>query len=112
LEFPYLDEWCNNYGDDGFQVVMDCADSYDKTKALFEAGTNGVTPVDQFDAYCQQRGSYEGSAWFKSWGVDAVHPECVLIDRDGYIRKHSRGWPGDAGFMEYEPALKKLLGIN
>lgn len=111
MEFPYLDQWCNDYSSDGFQVVFDCADSYDTTKALYEAGVNGIVPVDQFDTYTNQRGQYQGSTWFKSWGVDAAHPECFLLDRDGYVRKHSRGWGGDAAFQEYETALKKLLGI-
>jgi hypothetical protein len=112
LEFPYIDEWCNEYGDEGFQVVQDCCDGYDKTKTFYEGGTNGVVPVDMFDAYCWQApGNYQESAWWASWGFNGSFPECALIDRDGYIRKYTRAWPGDAAFQAYEDALKKLLGL-
>jgi hypothetical protein len=107
MEFPYFDKWCNDYD---FQYVLDCADSYDKTKTMFQAGTNGVVPVDQFDAWCEQRNNYQASTWYLSWGGGGSHPSFYILDKDGYVRIQKSGW--NQPYMDaMEPRIRQLLGL-
>jgi len=90
---------------------MDCADSIATTKAQFEAGINPVGVIDQFDVWCEQRGSYQASAWFKSWNMNGSHPEFIVLDRDGYVREHKRGWGGDASMDAVTEIVEQLVGV-
>ena len=90
---------------------MDCADNYTSTKAMFQAGTSEVSPVDKFDAWCEQRGSFQASAWFKSWNMNGSHPEFIVLDRDGYVREHKRGWGGDASMDAVTEIVEQLVGV-
>jgi hypothetical protein len=90
--------------------VLDSADTFDNMKPFFEAGTNGVVPVDMFYSWCGDRGNYVGSDYFKSWGVTAAHPEGFLIDRDGNVRKHYYGYSGTE-LAAMEDFIKELLGV-
>ena len=79
-------------------------------KAFFQAGTNGVVPVDKFNSWCGDRGNYQGSAYYKSYGVNAAHPEGLLLDRDGNIRYHVYGF-NEAALQAMEAVIQQLLGL-
>jgi hypothetical protein len=63
-----------------------------------------------FYAWCGDRGTYTGSAYFLSWGTSAAHPEGYLIDRDGNIRRHNYGY-SQAEIDAMEAEIKQMLGI-
>ena len=42
--------------------------------------------------------------------MDAAHPEFVIIDRDGYIREHKRGWWGEDAMNAATLIVQQLVG--
>jgi hypothetical protein len=91
---------------------MDNTGGYDNLKTLFTNGVNGIVPVDMFASWCGDRGdgSYSGSAYMKSYGVAAAHPEGLLFDRDGNIRYHIYGYSATA-LEAMEAVIQQLVGV-
>lgn len=77
-ELPTLDQYCKDYGDDGFYVVLlDPSDPIDSLRPYFDG-----RGFELFHCYM----AYPYSGYLDDLGCNGYVPYGVIYDRDGYIR--------------------------